>query len=102
MKKRLAYTFILLACTFLSLEAGEKAKGEYEYTRFTFGAEWSYVASFWSGWHYNFFSSEGYRIDQRGNAAGYTSSAEAHLHAGYNFNRHWNLSFYAGDRKSVV
>ena len=39
MKKRLAYTFILLACTFLSLEAGEKAKGEYEYTRFTFGAE---------------------------------------------------------------
>lgn len=96
MKKRLAYTFILLACTFLSLEAGEKAKGEYEHTRFTFGAEWSYVASFWSGWHYNFFSSEGYRIDQRGNAAGYTSSAEAYLHAGYNFNRHWNLSFYAG------
>lgn len=96
MNRRAAYILILIFLSLNRLDAGErrqKAEGE---PRFTFGAEWSYVASFMSGWHYNFFSAEGYRIDERGSSASFSNNAEAYLHVGYDFNSRWNLSFYAG------
>lgn len=64
--------------------------------RFTFGAEWGYVCSFYSGYHYNFFAPEGYRADPRGHGFGYTANGEVYLHAGYDLGKSSNLSAYAG------
>ena len=64
--------------------------------RFTYGAEWSYAAFFYYGYHYNFYAPEGYRVDPRGHSATYESNGEAYLHAGCNFNHKYNLSLYAG------
>lgn len=64
--------------------------------RLTFGAEWGYIGVFQSGYHYNFFAPEGYRLDPRGNSFKHCSNAEGYLHAGYNLNDDWNISLYAG------
>lgn len=97
MARRLTYTFILLAFSMLRLSAeGIPDEAAGRFPRLTWGAEWGYNASFCTGWHYNFFSSEGYRIDERGKNLKYKSNAEVYLHVGYNLDRHWNLSLYAG------
>lgn len=96
MKRKAAYTLVLIFLSLLRLDAGERQQKDRGESRFTFGAEWSYVASFMSGWHYNFFSAEGYRIDERGSNTAFANNAEAYLHAGYDFDNRWNLSFYAG------
>lgn len=64
--------------------------------RFTFGAEWGYAGIFYSGYHYNFFAPEGFRVDPRGYGFTYRSNAEAYLHAGYDIGRRSNLSLYMG------
>ena len=64
--------------------------------KFTFGAEWGYIGVIHSGFHYNFFAPEGFRLDPRGNTFKYSSNAECYLHAGYNFSDDWNLSLYVG------
>lgn len=69
---------------------------ESSFPRITFGAEWSYIATFQSGWHHNFFSPEGYRVDDADNEFIYHSNAEAYLHAGYNVSRNWNIALYIG------
>lgn len=66
------------------------------FARLSFGAEWSYVGTTHYNTWYNFFATDGYRINRREDVSGYWSNAEAFLHVGYNFNRHWNLSLYAG------
>ena len=75
-----------------------KAEGvhEYGFKRITFGAEWSYIASFHYGIHHNFFSEEGYRVNLNQQAMGYWSNGEVHLHVGYNLTNDWNLAFYTG------
>ena len=64
--------------------------------RFTFGAEWGYVGTFYSGYHYNFFAPEGYRADPRGYGFGYEGNGELYLHAGYDIGEKSNLSVYMG------
>ena len=64
--------------------------------RFTFGAEWGYIGTFYSGYHFNFFAPEGYRVDPRHHEFTYISNAEAYLHAGYSFSDKYNLSLYLG------
>ena len=64
--------------------------------RFTFGAEWGYIGIFYSGYHFNFFAPEGYRVDPRYHEFTYMSNAEAYLHAGYNINEKYNISLYFG------
>lgn len=64
--------------------------------KFTFGAEWGYICTFFSGYHYNFHSPEGYRMDSRGHNFVFDSNAEAYLHAGYNLNDKHNISVYMG------
>ena len=83
---------LLLFCTFaLKPDAQEKP-----FPRFTYGAEWSYVATMHTVWHYNFFSPDGYRVNIKGSESMFRSNGEAYLNAGYNFNEKWNLSVYIG------
>lgn len=79
-------------CSFIFKANGQDDK----YPRFTFGAEWGYVGVFYSGYHYNFFAPEGYRVDPRGYEFRYSSNAEGYVHAGYNLSSRLNLSVYMG------
>ena len=88
--KRFGLISLLLCCHML-LFSKDRSDG-----RFTFGAEWSYIANIHTGYHYNFFAPEGFRVNPVGNGFGFSSNAEAYLHAGYDFNDKWNLSLYVG------
>ena len=83
--------FILLLSCICLLSYGKGA-----HTRFTFGAEWSYCATFLSGHRFYFIAPEGYRVDDRADHAGYMTDGEVYVHAGYNITPHWNLSLYVG------
>lgn len=69
---------------------------ELHHDRMTFGAEWGYIAVFYSGYHYNFFAPEGYRVDPRGHEFRYDSNAEGYLHVGYDLSDRYNLSLHMG------
>lgn len=86
---------IIISTLMLSLFWSASAR-DGNVSRFTFGAEWAYVATFFSGYHYNFFAPEGYRVDPLGYTIRYGSNAEAYIHAGYDINSEWNISIYAG------
>lgn len=64
--------------------------------KLTFGAEWGYIGTFFSGYHDNFFSPEGWRVDEQDYGIGYFSNAEVYLHIGYNIDNNWNISLYTG------
>lgn len=90
--KRLATYIVLLLIQILS-SAAEKST---TYKRMTFGAEWGYVYTFYNGYHNNFFSPDGWRVDEREHGLCSVGNAEAYLHMGYDFSEKWNLSAYAG------
>lgn len=92
--KRLLFISLIL-CTFNNNVNGQGRPVD-DYSGLTFGAEWSYVGTVHGNMRYNYFNPEGYRVNRRELMNGYWSNAEALLHVGYNFNKHWNLSFYAG------
>lgn len=87
--KRLLTIFMIL------FSVGAKAQDASSH-RFTYGAEWGYVAVFYSGYHYNFFDPEGFRADIRDNGLKLENNAEVYLHCGYNLNAKTNLSVYFG------
>ena len=64
--------------------------------RLTFGAEWGYICTFFSGYHNNFFAPDGWRVDEKDKGMCCFSNAEVYLHIGYNIGHDWNLSIYAG------
>lgn len=66
------------------------------FSKYTFGVEWDYVATFQSGYRYIFFPPEGYRVDVRDNSFGLQNNADLYIHSGVNLSRSWNLSLYAG------
>ena len=92
MKRRLLTYILVLASCMISWGQSRQAK----LPKITFGAEWGYMASFISGYHYNFFDPDGFRVDSDGLSAGYYNNGEVTLHVGYNFNHKWNLSLHAG------
>ena len=87
MKKGLLISVSLLFC---ALASGQ------ELPKYTFGAEWSYCATFWTSHRYYYLATEGYRVDDKGSATGYFTDGELYLHGGMNLNPKWNLSIYAG------
>ena len=87
---------VLIAAMFLVFMTDAGAQSRDSIPRITFGAEWSFVVSAFSAYHYNYFSPEGYRYDSKGSAAGLASNGEALLHVGYNISDSWNLALYAG------
>lgn len=86
---------LLILLMFSAFQINTNAQ-EVSFPRITFGAEWSYIATLQSGWHHNFFSPEGYRVNDADNRFIYHSNAEAYLHAGYNVSRNWNIALYIG------
>lgn len=72
---------------------GERAETD---TGMTFGIEWGYVATIQSGYHYNFFAPEGYRVDNYGNSFGHHANADMYFHIGHDLGQYWNLSLYVG------
>lgn len=64
--------------------------------RITFGAEWGYVGVFYSGYHYNFFAPEGYRVDPRSHEFCYDTNAEVYMHIGYDLSERLNMAVYMG------
>ena len=64
--------------------------------RITYGAEWGYILTFFSGYHNNFFSPDGWRVDEKDHGSACYSNAEVYLHMGYNISDYWNLSAYLG------
>jgi hypothetical protein len=90
MKKILAILLILIP--FNNFVNAQKDR----FSKYTFGVEWGYVATFQSGYRYIFFPPEGYRVDVRDNSFGLQNNADLYIHSGVNLSRSWNLSLYAG------
>ena len=86
----LIYTFIIIGCLTAS---GKRAA---DTPKVTFGAEWSYIATLQTGYHYNFFAPDGYRVDMKNDRFGYFTNGEVLFHGGYNLSDFWNLSLYLG------
>ena len=91
MKRLILIMVVMFSYCFMS-----DARKTTTYPRMTFGVEWGYMATFYSGYHYNFFAPEGYRVDPRGHSFGLDSNAEGYLNAGYNINEQLNISAYIG------
>lgn len=87
--------FIAIILIFLAFNNNVKAKGEGE-SDFTFGIEWGFIAQIHSGYHYNFFAPEGFRVDEIRHSFKYRSNADMYIHGGKNFGKYWNFSLYVG------
>ena len=91
MRSKAVITTILMI--FLSTAT---ALAQEDVRRITFGAEWSGSAAFFTAYHLNYFSPDGYRYNQRGVDAEPSFNGEGLLHVGYNLNEKWNLALYTG------
>lgn len=91
MKRCVAYILLILLPVTLSAEE-RTSDGK----RLTFGAEWGYICTFFSGYHNNFFSPDGWRVDENGFDGVFYNNAEVYLHIGYNLGKNWNISLYTG------
>jgi len=89
--KRTALILLTIIAFDISMNAQES-----RFPRFTFGAEWSYIATVHTFMHNNFFSEEGYRVNYQDNHFLFRSNGEAFVHAGCNADEHWNISLYLG------
>ena len=87
---------ILLITTSFNIDVSAKGESADADCDVTFGIEWGYVATIQSGYHYNFFAPEGYRVDDYGNNFGHHANADMYFHIGYDMGKYWNLSLYAG------
>ena len=93
---------LLIFCSFNIVVKGanknvnSKIVPSQESSRWTYGAEWSYIGTIHYSTKYNYFNTEGYRQNRSSDTFGYWSNAEAMLHIGYNMKPNWNLSVYAG------
>ena len=88
--RRLVATIMMLIALEDMTQAGEMRSD------ITFGAEWNYIATVYTSYHYNFFSPEGYRYNQSDSRSGWNNNGEALIHVGYNINDAWNISLYTG------
>ena len=91
MKRFAAYILIILLPMISSAE--EKTSSA---KRMTYVAEWGYVCTFFSGYHNNYFSPDGWRVDEKDSRLKYFSNAELNLHLGCDVSDNWNISGYLG------
>ena len=89
---RIRHFILLLAILLIPVGVGAETTPD----RLTFGAEWGYIGTFYSGHHHNFYAPEGNRIDARKYGFTYDSNAEAYLHVGYDIKENYNISLYIG------
>ena len=100
MKRFLSIILIITSFNINVIGGNKNVKGKNEAliatNKWDFGVEWSYVGTYAYNTKYNFFNTEGYRVNAHSEVSGYWSNAEVLLHAGYNLNRRWNISLYTG------
>lgn len=70
--------------------------GKRAFPRFTYGIEWSYIATINTVYHHNFRAKEGFRMNEKGSTMMYASNGAILAHAGINIGVNCNLSVYAG------
>ncbi len=92
---RRAISILLIISIFNISVKARNTEGE-RFSRLTYGLEWGYSATVFSGYHYNYFAPEGFRMDEFGNSFRCRSNAEAYLNVGYNLSDVWNIAVYAG------
>jgi hypothetical protein len=90
MKRGLLILFVMLSCGFNAVGRNTQTSCP----DWTFGAEWTYNATFHEGYHHYFISTDGSREEMIGDLFTYYSNGEISIHGGYNFNNNWNLSLY--------
>lgn len=83
--------FLIVSCVGLAARSTSDST-----PRITFGAEWSYCATFFDGHRYYFLAPEGFRVDDRSDRFEYCTDGEIYLHCGCNIGCNWNLSAYVG------
>lgn len=88
--------FILLAISLFNKSVNAREAATERFSRLTYGVEWGYVATVHSGYHYNYFAPEGFRVDESDNNFGYWHNADMYLHIGCNLNVRWNMSMFVG------
>ena len=88
---------ILLIIISFNIKVKAENRADCNKMRFSWGVEWNYIATFHTGYHLNFFSTEGYRYDIRDNWFGYHSNADFYVHGGFDLKEgRDNLSLYVG------
>ena len=86
----------IIATALLSFLSTASARAQDGLPKLTFGAEWSCTASFFTAYHFNYFSPDGYRCDQKELELEPTLNGEGLVHVGYDVNEKWNLALYTG------
>ena len=75
--------------------------------RFTYGLEWAYAGVFMDFHKFNYFSTDGVRVDDSLAKPVYKSTGQILANAGVNIGNHWAVSLYSGfsaiyeDRKVI-
>jgi hypothetical protein len=90
--------FLIIISLFI-VSAGHMTAGDgcSKTSKFTWGVEWGYVASFHYGIHHNFFSEDGYRVDiDNSSEFSYQGNGDVYIHLGCDLSDRLNLSVYSG------
>ena len=64
--------------------------------RFTFGLEWAYSGVFMDFHKFNYFSTDGVRVDDSLAEPVFKSTGQLYANAGVNLGSHWAVAFYSG------
>ncbi len=64
--------------------------------RFTYGLEWGYTGVFMDFHKFNYFSTDGVRVDDSQATAVYKSTGQIYANAGVNLGSHWAIGLYSG------
>lgn len=78
---------LIIACISIGVQAR---------TRFTFGYEWGYSGVCLDSHVFNYFTTDGVRVQDSENVFDYKSCGLALFNAGVNLGDHWNAGFYTG------
>ena len=88
--KKIVLIFLSLILSITCMNAGN------DRTEVTYGVEWGYKATVFTGGHANFFAPDGHREDIVKNALNFYANSHASVHFGMDMNDLWNLSAYVG------
>jgi len=64
--------------------------------RFTYGLEWAYSGVFMDFHKFNYFSTDGVRVEDSLSEPVFKSTGQLYANAGVNLGSHWAVAFYSG------
>lgn len=88
--KKIILIFISIILSVTCIHAGN------DRTELTYGVEWGYKATIFTGGHANFFAPDGHREDLVWNVPNFYANSLGCIHVGMDINDMWNLSAYFG------